>query len=134
MAKRTCKAKLKSGKPCPNAASATNFCFVHDPGKGKERAEARKRGGERRRVPHGGNADSIPKQVRTLDDVLAVLDYSLAEALPMENSIQRGRLLVQLAHAFIETIKTGELEQRLTALEQALKLNKAEDEQSQESD
>lgn len=134
MAKRTCKGKLRSGKPCPNAAGKSNYCFVHDPAQGKERAEARKRGGQRRRVPHGGNADSIPKQVRTLDDVLAVLDYSLVEALPMENSIQRGRLLVQIAHAFIEAIKTGELEQRLAAVEQLLKRDKAEDEQSQNSD
>jgi DNA-binding PucR family transcriptional regulator len=73
-------------------------------------------------VPHAGNADDVPKQVRTLDDVLKVLDYALAEALPLENSVQRGRLLVQIAHAFIEAIKTGELEQRLSVIEAALKI------------
>lgn len=88
----------------------------------------RKRGGERRRVPHGGDAGKVPTQIRTLSDVLAILDYSLAEALPMENSIQRGRLIVSIAHAFIEAIKTGELESRLEAIEQALKLSGPKDE------
>lgn len=122
MAKRHCKAALKNGQPCPNAAGESGYCFAHDPARGKERAEARKRGGQRRRVPHAGDSDGVPKQVRTLDDVLKVLDYALAEALPMENSVQRGRLLVQIAHAFIEAIKTGELEQRLAAIEAALKV------------
>lgn len=120
--KRHCKAKLKSGRPCPNAAGQSGYCFTHDPARGAERAAARKRGGQRQRVPHAGNADDVPKQVRTLDDVLKVLDYALAEALPLENSVQRGRLLVQIAHAFIEAIKTGELEQRLSVIEAALKI------------
>ena len=88
----------------------------------------RKRGGERRRVPHVGNTDALPKQVRTLDDVLAVLDYALAEAMPLENSVQRGRLIVAMAHAFIEAIKTGELESRLEAIEAALKVGGPKDE------
>ena len=119
---RQCKAETKSGGRCPNAASATGYCFTHDPARGGERARARKRGGAHRRIAHNGNADALPKQVRTLPDVLAVLDYALLEALPLENSIQRGRLLVSIAGAFIEAIKTGELEARLDALERALKL------------
>lgn len=122
MAKRKCKAKRRDGTPCPNAAGESGYCFTHDPARGAERAQARRRGGERRRVPHAGNASKVPTQVRTLADVLAILDYALAEAVPMENSIQRGRLLVQIAHAFIEAIKTGELEARLLAIENALKL------------
>jgi hypothetical protein len=54
--------------------------------------------------------------------VLAVLDYALAEAMPLENSVQRGRLIVSIAHAFVEAIKTGELETRLAAIEGTLKL------------
>jgi hypothetical protein len=63
--------------------------------------------------------------VHTLGDVLAVLNYTLREALPLENSVQRGRLLVQLAHAFIEAIKAGEYETRLAALEAAVGAGKA---------
>ncbi|MBI4672785.1 MAG: hypothetical protein HY741_14085 [Chloroflexi bacterium] len=117
-----CKARTKSGALCPNHPSASGFCYAHDPARGRERARARRKGGSHSRIPHNGNADALPKQVRTLQDVLAVLDYTLAETLPMENSIQRARLLVALSHAFIEAIKEGELEARVEAIEHALKL------------
>lgn len=125
--KRQCKTKTQRGEPCPNAAGASGYCFTHDPTRGKERAKARKRGGAHRRIAHNGNADALPKQVRTLPDVLTVLDYALAEALPLENGVQRGRLLVSIAHAFIEAIKTGELEARMDAIERALKLRDTPD-------
>lgn len=121
MSKSTCKAKTRSGSRCPNAAGPSGYCFTHDPARGAERAEARKRGGQRRRAAHAGSPETLPRQVRTLDEVLAVLDYALAEAMPLENSVQRGRLLVSIAHAFVEAIKTGELEHRIAAVEAALK-------------
>jgi len=121
-----CKAHTTNGQPCQaQALTDSRYCFVHDPTQGAARAKARKRGGERRRVPHMGNPEIIPTQVRTIDDVLKVLDYALAESMPLENSIQRGRLLVAIAGAFIEAIKTGELESRLAAIEAALKLREA---------
>ena len=46
----------------------------------------------------------------------------MAEIIPLENSIQRGRLLVALAGEYVNAIKTGELESRLAAIESALKL------------
>lgn len=117
-----CKAKTQSGQVCRSQAiKGGMFCFIHDPTQGAARAKARKRGGERRRVPHAGNPETIPAQVRTIDDVLKILDYALAEAMPLENSIQRGRLIVAICGAFIEAIKTGELESRLAAIEGALK-------------
>ena len=117
-----CKAKTTSGQPCQaQAIKGDKFCFTHDPASGAARAKARKRGGQRRRVPHAGNPETLPAQVRSIDDVLKVLDYALAEAVPLENSTQRGRLIVAIAGAFIEAIKTGELETRLLAIESALK-------------
>jgi len=121
-----CKAKTQSGQVCRSQAiKDSQYCFIHDPAQGEARAQARKKGGERRRVPHAGNPESIPSQVRTIDDVLKVLDYALAEAMPLENSIQRGRLIVAIAGAFVEAIKTGELEQRLAAIEAVLKIRQA---------
>jgi hypothetical protein len=117
-----CKATTTSGQPCQaQAIKGSRFCFTHDPTSGAARALARRRGGQRNRTPHAGNSENIPAQVRTLDDVLKVLDYALTEAMPLENSIQRGRLIVAIASAFVEAIKTGELENRLAALESALK-------------
>lgn len=121
-----CKAKTKTGQPCPNKPGASGFCFVHDPARGAERAAARRKGGQHSRIPHAGNAAGLPTQIRTLDQVLQLLDYEVAELLPMENSIQRGRLIVALAHAFIEAIKTGELEERVAAIERALQAQGAQ--------
>ena len=113
-----CKAKTTNGQACRSQAiKGGMFCFIHDPAQGAKRAQARKRGGQRRRVPHAGDASKIPASVRTITDLLKVLDYALAEAMPLENSIQRGRLIVAIAGAFIEAIKTGEFEARLAALE-----------------
>ena len=117
-----CKSKTTNGQACQaQAIKGSQFCFIHDPASGKARALARKRGGERNRIPHTGDASKIPASVRTIDDVLAVLDYALAESMPLENSVQRGRLIVAICGAFIEAIKTGELESRLAAIESALK-------------
>jgi len=122
MTNTKCKAKTTNGQPCQaQAIKGEKFCFIHSPTQGAARAKARKKGGERNRTPHAGNPETIPASVRTIDDVLKVLDYALAESMPLENSIQRGRLIVAIASAFVEAIKTGELESRLAAIESALK-------------
>ncbi len=118
-----CKARTMNGAPCrAQAINRGQFCFAHDPASGRARAMARKKGGQRNRIPHAGNPGCIPPRVRGLGDVLSVLDYALAEALPLENSVQRGRLLVAICGAFVEALKVGELETRLAAIEAALRL------------
>lgn len=126
---KICKATKKNGQRCEAKAGPDGFCTFHSPTHGKARAVGRKRGGHRRRVSHSAiDPATLPAKVRTLDDVLTVLDYALAEAMPLENSVQRGRLVVAIAHAFIEAIKTGELEQRLLSIESALKLREGRNE------
>ena len=118
-----CKAKSQSGKPCQAQAIKNNdYCFIHDPASGTARALARKRGGERHRIPHAGNDASIPARIRSIEDSMTILDYTLAEIIPMENSIQRGRLLIALCAGFVDALKVGELEVRLLAIENALKV------------
>lgn len=118
-----CQATKKDGQPCSAHAGISQYCIFHDPARGAERAAARKLGGLRRRAGHGGgNTAALPTKIRTLADVLAVLDFALAEALPLENSISRGRLLVAIAGEFIKAIQVGEFESRLQALENTMKL------------
>ena len=119
MASERCKAAKVNGEPCPNPAGADGYCFAHSPNRGAERAEARRRGGRNRHTPHSSAAQP-PAAVRTVGDVLQVLDYALGEALAHDNSIARGRLLVAIAAAYVEVFKVGEIEQRLAALEAAL--------------
>jgi len=120
MAKR-CKAKTKAGDPCGAwAVTGSKFCFMHSPSKRKERAAARKLGGYNRKAAPGGDPDGLPGEIRSMSDVLAVLDFALSDALMLENSISRGRLLVAIVGAFIQALREGEFEQRITALEERI--------------
>lgn len=124
MSKKQCQAKNRRGEPCSGSASDTGFCFTHDATKGKERATARRRGGLQRITPHVADAALVPRETRTIEGVMIILDYALQESLGLTNSIQRGRLLVSIAHGYIEALKVGEMEQRLEAVETALKMRK----------
>ena len=113
-----CVAYKVNDEPCQAwAVQGSDRCFIHDPARGAERAAARRLGGLRRRAGHGGDLAGLPSQVRTMGDVLAVLDYALGEITYLENSVSRARALVSLASAYTDAIKTGEFEQRLQALE-----------------
>ena len=118
-----CIAKTKNGRKCQaQSLKGKQYCFTHEPSNGKARALARRLGGKRRRVDHVGDASKIPSQVRTLSDVLSVLDYALSEVMPLENSTQRGRLLVAICSAFVDAIQKSEFESRLLTIEAALNI------------
>ena len=93
------------------------FCFWHDPSQGHARAKARKKGGQRRRTEHAGDPYQLPATFTTLADANKLLDYVLAEVLPMENSIARARVLLSIHENILKAIEIGELEQRIAALE-----------------
>ena len=124
MAKLVCKGLNASGTQCGAYASDSGYCFMHDATKGKERALARRNGGLSTKKPHCADASLIPSTIRNIEGVFAVLDYALQETLILDNSIQRGRLFVSIAHGFIEALKVGELEKRLEAIEMALKVKR----------
>lgn len=122
MKKNTCKAKTKTGARCNMApVVGSSYCFTHDPTQGAKRAAAHKLGGARTRVKHGGNADALPENVRTIAQAMTILDYTLRELLEMENSIQRARALIALVGGYVDAVRVGELEARLIAIEAALR-------------
>ncbi len=124
MPKKQCQATNRNGEPCDAPANESGFCFTHDATKGKERAIARRKGGLQRLTPHVADVSIVPKETRSIKDVMIILNYALQESLVLQNSIQRGRLLVSIAHGYIEALKVGEMEQRLEAVEMALKMRK----------
>ena len=120
--KGSCKGKTKSGAACGMAAlSGGKYCYTHEPTNARDRAQAHKLGGERTRADHGSDGAQVPQAPRTVNDAMIVLDYTLRELLPLENSIQRARTLIALVSGYIDAIKIGEIEQRLIVLENALK-------------
>jgi hypothetical protein len=124
MTTRACQAKTAAGDKCQAPATATGFCFVHDPTRGAERAAARKAGGRARHTPHS-DAALPPAQIRDLPGVLLLLDYTAGELMVMPNSLQRARALIALAAAYVSALSVGELEERLAALEAAEKARAA---------
>lgn len=124
MSKQQCKGIRATGGQCRAYASESGFCFMHDAAKGRERALARRNGGLSTKKPHGADTSLVPSRIRNIEGVFAVINYALQESLVLDNSIQRGRLLVSIAHGLIEALKVGELEKRLEALENALKIKK----------
>ncbi len=119
---KQCQATNRRGEPCQASANGTGFCFTHDATKGEERALARRKGGLQRITPSVADKSLVPKETRSITDVMTILDYTLQESLQLSNSIPRGRLLVAIALGYLETLKIGELAQRLESLETTLKM------------
>lgn len=117
----TCKGKTKTGKRCQAPAGPGGFCAFHSPEHAAARAAGRRRGGERSHVPHVADTAMLPTDPRTIDDARKILSYALQETVALENSVQRGRLLCQIAAGLVQAVQAGELEQRLAAIEAALK-------------
>jgi hypothetical protein len=120
-APRSCQARTDQGKPCRQAPLTDKpYCYWHEPSNAAEAAEARRLGGLRRRregAVRGAYAfaglDDIPS-IRRLLEVAAV------DVLSAEPSIAKSRTLVYVALAAARLHETGELEQRLAALEAIL--------------
>jgi hypothetical protein len=123
MATKQCKGTTRKGTQCPNHSGADGFCFVHSPNRAKERAEARKRGGQNRATPHVADAGTIPAEIKTVADVLKVLQYTLIELIAQPNGVIRARALIACALGFLKALEVGELEKRLEAVEAILKSN-----------
>ena len=69
---------------------------------------------------HGGDSTTIGEVV-SVKDAMRILAYTLQELLPMGNGIARARALISVALAYAKLIEVGEMEVRLTAIEQILK-------------
>jgi hypothetical protein len=122
MSKLVCNGTNASGSRCKAYANETRFCFMHDATKGSERALARRKGGLATKKPHNADPSNLSCELRSIDGVFSILNYALQETIVLDNSIARGRLLVSIAHGYIEALKVGELETRLETLESVLKV------------
>ena len=118
MASRACKYIKANGEPCrAPPLRNSDFCRMHSPEHADEVAEARRLGGLRRRkeVAVAGAYD-----VGDLGSVVAirrVLEIAVLDTLGLENSIARSRALAYLMSVALKALETGELEQRIEALE-----------------
>lgn len=112
-----CKATTAGGKLCKMPAlKDSKYCFTHSAHTRQAQATARKIGGQNRHTDHIGDPEIIPADIRTIADAGLILRYTLDELIIMDNSIPRARALIALATAYIDAIKTGEIETQLKEL------------------
>jgi hypothetical protein len=108
-----CEARTRAGDSCrATPLTGRPYCFTHDPEAAEVRRAARRRGGERsRRRP----VELV--ELRTPEDVRAVLERLLAETLALRNSTPRNRCAGYLLSLLLKAVEVGELEERIAELE-----------------
>jgi len=107
---------MPDGRPCgaPPGRRST-FCFWHDPGRAEDLAEAQRLKGER--------SLALAFDFSGLESINAIrrlLEIAATDALGLETSVAKVRLLISVAVAAAKLLETGELADRIAALEAAL--------------
>ncbi len=98
----------------------SQLCFWHDPDSAVEASEARRRGGVRRRRD---KAELGVYDIEGLADVCAIrriVEVAVIDALRLENSIARSRVLIAGAVVAMQLLEIGELEEQVRGLKLAL--------------
>ena len=118
MVNRGCHYTLPEGRQCEAPAlRGEQFCYVHEPGKADEVAEARRLGGLRRRRERTLAVAHNLTGVRTMDDLFRLVEIAVLDGLGLENSIARSRLLLAGAATGAKLLEVGDLAARVAALE-----------------
>ena len=96
-----------------------DHCFWHSPEYAENAAEARRLGGLRRRREVAVSGAYEVNGLETVGDLRRLLVIASLDTLGLENSIARARTLGYLVGVAGKLLETGELEERLAALEAA---------------
>ncbi len=121
MSDRTCIFVKLGGERCRSAPlQEEDFCFWHSPEHAEEAAEARRLGGLRRRREKITSGAYGFEGLGSAEDIRRLLEVAVVDTLGLENSIARARTLAYLAVVAAKLLETGEVEERLEALEQTL--------------
>lgn len=123
---RQCKSKKRNGSRCEAyAVAGSDFCLTHDPARAKERAERNRRGGLAQAARKATEGIDAPR-IESVGDVLALVNFTIADLWLLENSVPRGRGLLAAAEGAIKALQAGELGERVAALEAVLQARKAD--------
>ncbi len=99
----------------------SQFCFWHSPDHAEEAKEARRLGGLRRRREKTIEGAYDIEGLETVPQIRRLLQIATTDALGLETSVARVRVLIALVVAAAKLLEVGELEDRLAAVEAALK-------------
>src|SRR5579864_8337355 len=98
MVNRGCTFAMPDGQLCrASAIRGQPFCYMHDPERAEDAAEAGKLGGYRRRRERTLGVAYEIGGVRTPEDLLRIVEIALFDLLGAEASITRARALLHAA-------------------------------------
>lgn len=118
VSRRTCLFTMPSGERCKAAPLREGrYCFVHDPDHAEEAAEARRLGGLRRRREKTLAIAYDFQGLESVEQLRRVLEVAILDTLSLDNGVARNRTLGTLTMAALKALETGELEDRVAALE-----------------
>ena len=121
MVRRSCTFILPVGRPCQATPLREEpFCFWHAPDREEDAAEARRLGGLRRRREKTLSGAYDFEGLASIGSIRRILEIATLDALGLENSIVRARVLISAALAAAKLLETGELEARIELLETAM--------------
>jgi hypothetical protein len=121
MVGRRCTYQHPSGRPCrANPMRDEPNCFWHAPETAEEAAEARRLGGLHRRKKKTVAAIYGLGGLRTIEDLLGLLETITIETLVLENSISRNKAVGAFIATAAKLLEVGDLAERLAALEVAV--------------
>lgn len=104
--------------------SGRNLCLWHDPAHAAEVTEARRLGGIRRRREVTIQGAYELAGLGSVEDIRRLVLISVMDALGLESSISRCRVLLQGAQVALRALESGEIEERLRTLEAAVQLHR----------
>ena len=122
---RQCAFRFTTGEPCrAPPLRDSEFCRMHSPEHMKEVQEARRLGGLRRKreatISRAFQFDSL----NSVEGIRRIIEVAVLDTLSMENGIARNRTLAYLAQVALHTLEVGDIESRLTALEEVVSIKK----------
>ena len=119
---RQCAFHFPGGEPCRAAPLRdSQFCLMHSPEHALEVQEARRLGGLRRKREATLSGAYDFEALDTVSGIRRLIQVAAMDTLGMENSISRNRTLAYLAQVALRTLEVGDLEERIIALEQAVR-------------
>src|SRR5664280_1478291 len=128
MVVRRCAGETPEGRPCPTSPLRDGpYCFWHSPDHTTEAAEARRLGGLRRRREKTLSGAFDFAGLGSVESIRRILEIATIDALGLENSIARARVLIAAAMAATRLLEAGEFEARLEALEAAVGAGRHDD-------
>jgi hypothetical protein len=121
LSQRVCAFIKQGGERCRSAPiTDEQFCFWHHPEHTQDATEARRLGGLRRRREKALEGAYDFEGLGSVAQIRRVLEIAMLDALGLDNSIARSRVLVSVAGAAAKLLEVGELEERLAGIEAAL--------------